>query len=92
MADFSLPSGDASTFPVFSGFIQITSGTERHHVTYIGLAASLKDKQVIDNTDSFFGVPIPAINDPSGSIQTGPRNYTFVNSDFPTVLFRSVPL
>jgi Fn3-like domain len=87
-ARFNLPNGDASTFPVFSGFIQITSGTERLHVTYIGLAASLKDKQVVDNTNTFFGVPIPAILDPSGNIQAGPRNYTFANSDVPTVLFR----
>lgn len=56
-------------------------------MTYIGLGASLKNKQVVDNTNVFFGVPIPAILDPSGNVQAGPRNYAFANLDFPTVLF-----
>ncbi|RDB16703.1 Minor extracellular protease vpr [Hypsizygus marmoreus] len=89
-ARFSLPRGDASTFPVFSGFIQITSGSESLHVTYLGLGASLKNKQVVDNTDFFFGVPIPAILDSIGDIQEAPTNYTFTGGDFPTLLFRLV--
>lgn len=88
-ARFSLPGNvDASTFPLFSGFIEITSGSESLHVTYIGLGASLKDKQVVDNTDVFFGIPIPAILDSAGDRQTGPLNYTFAGADVPTVLFR----
>ncbi|GLB37011.1 putative subtilisin-like protein [Lyophyllum shimeji] len=89
-AMFSLPKGDASTFPVFSGFIEITSGSERLHVSYVGLAASLKDKQVVDNTDFFFGVPLPALLDSAGDVQQGPTNYTFSSADFPTLLFRLV--
>ncbi|KAF9467400.1 pyrolysin [Collybia nuda] len=87
---FNLPKGDASTFPVYSGFIQVTSGSEDLHVSYIGLAASLKDKQVVDNTDFFFGVPIPVLIDSAGNVQEGPTNYTFVGEDFPALIFRLV--
>ncbi|KAF9010760.1 pyrolysin [Cyathus striatus] len=79
---------DKSTYPVFSGFINIVSGTDKTHVTYLGLAASLKDKQVVDNTDEFFGVALPAILDSNGGVQDSPTNYTFVGDDFPTVIFR----
>jgi hypothetical protein len=68
----------------------VTSGSEDFHVSYIGLAASLKDKQVVDNTDVFFGIPLPALLDSQGDVQTGPTNYTFVGEDFPALLFRYV--
>ncbi|KAF8893560.1 subtilisin-like protease [Infundibulicybe gibba] len=88
-AHFTLPTGiDASTFPLFSGFIQITSGSENLHVSYIGLGAALKDKQVVDNTDVFFGAPLPFLIDAGGNIETGPLNFTFVGNDFPTLVFR----
>ncbi|KDQ27552.1 hypothetical protein PLEOSDRAFT_1112600 [Pleurotus ostreatus PC15] len=88
-ARFTPPAAaDPSTFPVFSGFIQIESGTEQVQVSYLGLKASLKDKQVIDNTDFFFGVPTPVLTDPNGEVQTSPRNYSFLASDFPTLIFR----
>ncbi|KAG6820281.1 hypothetical protein H0H93_002893 [Arthromyces matolae] len=79
---------DRSTFPVFSGFIEITSGKESHHVTYLGLAASLKDKQVVDNTAAYFGSPIPAVLDQNNNFQTQPTNYTFVGNSWPSILFR----
>ncbi|KAJ7045910.1 subtilisin-like protease [Mycena alexandri] len=83
------PSGvNTTTFPVYSGFIYVTSGNESVHATYIGLAASLKDKQVIDNTDFVFGVPLPALLDSFGNFQDGPLNYTLVGDDAPTVLWR----
>jgi len=87
---FSLPKCDPFTFPLFSGFIQIASGTEKLHVTYIGLAASLKDKQIIDNTATFFNVSLPALLDPSGNVQHGRRKYTFKGDDFPTLMYRYV--
>lgn len=87
---FSPPAdADATTFPVFSGFIEIASASESFHVSYIGLAAALKDKQVVDDTDEFFGVTIPLIMDTAGDVQEGPENYTFTADDFPTLLFRS---
>ncbi|KAJ7693337.1 pyrolysin [Mycena rosella] len=89
VAKITPPKGvDATTFPVYSGFIYATSGTESVHATYLGLAASLKDKQVIDNTDVVFGVALPVVLDTSGNPQDAPVNYTFVGADAPTVLWR----
>ncbi|KAJ7263763.1 subtilisin-like protease [Mycena rebaudengoi] len=89
IATFRPPQGiDASTFPVYSGFIEITSGTEKVHATYLGLAASLQDKQVVDNTDAVFGVELPVILDRDQNIQEGPANYTLVGDDAPLVFWR----
>lgn len=86
---FTLPQTIAeSTLPVFSGFINIVSGTERVHASYIGLAASLIDQQTLDDSDFVFGVTIPAVLDSVGNVQEEPTNYTFVGEDFPTVLWR----
>lgn len=79
---------DVSTYPLYSGFIEITDGTQNFHVVYLGLVGSLINKQVIDNTDSFFGVQIPLILDGEGNPQEGPTNYTFVGEDFPALLWR----
>lgn len=90
-AHFQLPTTlDPTTFPVFSGFIQVAgpSAADTFHVSYLGLQGSLKDKQVIDNTDTFFGVPIPALLDSDGNVQAAPVNYTFVGADVPTLLWR----
>ena len=46
------PTGvDPSVLPVFSGFIQVESATETLHVTYLGVAASLKNAVTVDTTD-----------------------------------------
>jgi len=92
VATFVPPSGlDASLYPVYSGAIEITSsGSDVTHVSYLGLAASLKDKQVVDNTDTFYGVKLPAILNGERAVQTAPTNYTFANGDFPSLLLRLV--
>ncbi|PPQ89471.1 hypothetical protein CVT25_011997 [Psilocybe cyanescens] len=91
VASFRPPTGlDASTYPVYSGFIDVVSGSEKYHVSYLGLVGSLKNKQVVDNTDYFFGFPIPAILDAAGDIQGGAANYTFVDGDYPSLLWRLV--
>jgi len=88
-ATISGPTGlDHTTFPVFSGFIEISDGTQRFHVTYLGLVGSLIDKQVIDDTDFFFGVPTPVVVDNAGNVQGGPANYTFAGDDVPTLIWR----
>jgi len=88
-ANIKPPQGvDATTFPVYSGFIHVTSGNDSVHATYLGLAASLKDKQVIDNTDAIFGLTLPLILDASGNPQNASVNYTFVGADAPTILWR----
>jgi hypothetical protein len=93
VAVFRPPTGiDKTTFPVFSGFIQVIGPTvaETFHVSYLGLAASLKDKQVLDDTDVFFGMKIPVLLDSVGNVQSAPLNYTFVNDDMPTLLWRCI--
>jgi hypothetical protein len=89
VATIKPPKGvDAKTLPMYSGFIHVTSGSESVHATYLGLAASLKDKQVIDNSDIILGVPLPAVLDSTGNVQAAPVNYTFVGDDAPTMLWR----
>lgn len=81
---------DRTTFPVFTGFIQVqgTTSGEILHVAYQGLAANSKDLKVLDNTDAFFGIPLPTVLDANGNPQSAPTNYTFVGDDFPALLFR----
>ena len=83
------PAGLApASLPVFSGFIQVANPTESLHVTYLGLAASLKNAQVVDSSDIFFGVPLPIIVDGDGDFVTADRNFSFVGADVPTILTR----
>ncbi|KAM6501852.1 pyrolysin [Amanita muscaria] len=82
---------DATKFPVYSGFVQIDGGIDESlHVPYIGLAASLQDKQVLDTTSYYFGIQLPGLLDTNFNPQTGPANYTLTNGDAPTLLFRLV--
>ncbi|EPQ55564.1 subtilisin-like protease [Gloeophyllum trabeum ATCC 11539] len=86
---FKPPQGvDASTYPVYSGFIEIAGLGETLRVAYLGVAASLKDKAVVDNTDEYFGVKIPALLDASGDVQGNSTNYTLVGDDVPSLLYR----
>lgn len=83
------PTGfDPTTFPVYSGFIDISNQNESYQIVYFGVAGSLEDVQIVDNTDAIFGVPLPAIVDGTGMFQNGEQNYSFVGADFPTVLWR----
>ncbi|KAF8800185.1 subtilisin-like protease [Phlegmacium glaucopus] len=91
VAKFTPPSGlDVSTYPVYSGFIEIVSGSETVHVSYLGLLGNLKDKQVIDNTDVVLGYTLPAILNATQTPQVDATNYTFVDTDFPSLIFRLV--
>ncbi|KAK1226082.1 hypothetical protein PQX77_010949 [Marasmius sp. AFHP31] len=91
-ATFVPPNGtDSTLFPVYSGFIQVTAeGDPPLHVSYLGLATSIKAKQVIDTTNVIYGINLPALLDAAGDVQEGPKNYTFDpdSGDFPTVFFR----
>ncbi|KAI0663397.1 subtilisin-like protease [Cubamyces menziesii] len=83
------PTGlDPTTFPVFSGFIEISNAEESYQVSYLGLAGALKDVQVVDDTDVFFGVNLPVLTDAAGNFITNTTNFTFVGDDAPTVLLR----
>lgn len=82
------PGIDATTFPVFSGFINIQSGSDQTHVSYLGVAAALKNKQILDNTNQLFGFNLPAILDANSNPISGPTNFTFAGNDFPTLVTR----
>ncbi|KAH7339260.1 peptidase S8/S53 domain-containing protein [Rhizoctonia solani] len=88
------PTGlDASTLPVYSGFIKATgSDNSTLQSTYIGVAAKLKDAKVLDNTDAYFGVKLPLITDSEGNPvpPTGSATYTLNGSDTPLVVYRLV--
>ncbi|KAL0060586.1 hypothetical protein AAF712_012645 [Marasmius tenuissimus] len=66
-AKFAPPQGlDNKTLPVYSGFIQVEAegdGEEgKFHVSYMGVAGSLYDQQVLDDTDDAEkGLILPAI-------------------------------
>ncbi|EEB89297.1 hypothetical protein MPER_12621, partial [Moniliophthora perniciosa FA553] len=89
-ATFTPPTDvDATTFPVYSGYVQLASQDEQLHISYVGLAASLYDKQVLDNTDAFFDLQFPLIVKNDEPVEA-PTNFTFDNStsDFPAVWMR----
>jgi hypothetical protein len=88
-ATFTPPTGlDVSTLPVYSGWVTIISSTESLQVPYLGAAAALKDKRVLDTSDYYFDITLPAILDANGNPQTEPTNYTFTDSDYPSLLAR----
>ncbi|KAJ1301889.1 hypothetical protein OPQ81_000729 [Rhizoctonia solani] len=88
------PAGlDATKFPVYSGYIKATgSDNTTLQSTYIGVAAKLKDAKIVDNTDAYFSVKIPAVTDGQGNPvpPTGSATYTLNGSDTPLVLYRLV--
>ncbi|KAG8907957.1 hypothetical protein FRB99_001465 [Tulasnella sp. 403] len=87
---FTRPAGlDPATFPVYSGQIRIDSGQESLGVSYLGLAANMRDMQVIDTSTFFFGLKLPLVlNNKDGTIQSGPVTYTFQGNDYPLLYWR----
>ncbi|KAH6906334.1 peptidase [Coprinopsis sp. MPI-PUGE-AT-0042] len=79
---------DKSRFPVFSGYVLIDSPGETQRVTYLGLAASLKDKQILDHSDKWVNATLPAILNGTNAAQAISTNYTFAGNDFPRVAWR----
>ncbi|SCV67302.1 BQ2448_5948 [Microbotryum intermedium] len=48
--------GQVALFPVYSGFIMITADNkESFQIPYFGLAGSMRDMQILDQTDNFAG-------------------------------------
>ncbi|KAF9526570.1 pyrolysin [Crepidotus variabilis] len=89
---FQLPdSVPLDRYPLYSGFIEVTgtSVSDTYHVSYIGLKGNLKNLEVLDNTNYFFGdTALPVLLDGVGDVQAKPTNYTFVGDDYPSLLFR----
>lgn len=91
-AAFTAPEIDDKPLPVYSGFVTVNCGDDKvvARVSYMGAVGSLRERQVLDTSDRYFGIPIPAIVDSALKPQTGPKNYTFEGDDVPTLLFRFV--
>jgi subtilisin family serine protease len=90
-ASIKPPTGlDPKTLPVYSGYITVASESgESLKVTYLGVAASLKnDATILDSTDTYFGTPLPFVIDAAGNVQNQTTVYTFKGTDFPTVAYR----
>lgn len=86
---FTAPKGtDPARLPVYSGFIDVTSDGETLHVPYMGIAASLKDKSILDTTDKYFDVKLPALLDAAGDVASNASSFTLAGGDAPSVLFR----
>ncbi|KAH7337244.1 subtilisin-like protease [Rhizoctonia solani] len=91
---FTPPTGlNSSSFPVYSGYIQAngSDGTILRS-TYLGLAASLKDMRVVDNTTTIFGAgkKIPLIQDKNNQTVNSSATFTMQGTDYPMMLYRLV--
>ena len=85
------PSGiDASRLPVYSGFIVIDSAGETQHVTYLGLASNIKEKQILDPApEAEPGLTLPLAYMGFGDPVTEPFNFTFADDfSFPLIRYR----
>ncbi|KAH6897584.1 peptidase [Coprinopsis sp. MPI-PUGE-AT-0042] len=89
IVNISPPSGvDKARFPVYSGFILIDSPGETQRVTYLGLAAKLKDKRILDDDTQWIGAALPAVTNGWDEPVNGPHNFTFTGDDYPGLVFR----
>jgi len=79
---------DAQTYPVLSGYIQVEGGSETLKVSYVGIAASLKDISVLDGSAAFFGTRTPLLLNSTGGEQAPGTEYTLVSGNAQTVRFR----
>ncbi|KAH8923038.1 subtilisin-like protein [Atractiella rhizophila] len=88
---------DSARYPVYSGFVVFTSGSEVLKVPYFGVAGSLYDTSVMDYGTAAEGVPMPFIwtagnpNDGpvgGGDVQVGGHTYTLSGNSFPSIIFR----
>ena len=84
IAEFTAPSIEGSgSYPVYSGRIVITSGSEMLTVAYLGVVGSVKDIQLLAHTDP--AIPsLPALLNSNGEVQNDTEKYTFAGSDLPT--------
>ncbi|GJE92794.1 peptidase S8 family domain-containing protein [Phanerochaete sordida] len=87
-ATFTPPRLSASTLPVYSGFITLTSTTETLRVAYLGAVGDLHARTVLDTTDAFFGYKLPALWNATGGRQVGVQTYDLGEDDQPSVIGR----
>ncbi|PVF96577.1 subtilisin-like protein [Serendipita vermifera] len=80
---------DASTFPIFSGYISISSSLgETLSIPYMGVAARMKDMAVIDQSATFFDINLPLWLNSDISFPPPNKTYSLVGGDYPMILYR----
>lgn len=85
-AKFTAPAINATGYPAYSGYIEITSPSETLRVSYLGVLGSVRDQQLLDHSDAQFNSSLPLIQLSDGSVQNTTANYTFVDGDYPTLV------
>jgi hypothetical protein len=87
--DITQPSGlNPKTLPIYSGYITITSTKSSLKVPYLGAAAALRDKAILDNSPGYFVYPIPALVNTTQWPQQNGTAYSFNATDYPSIIFR----
>jgi hypothetical protein len=85
------PTGvNASSFPIYSGFIGISSSLgETFSIPYLGVAAKLKDMHILDTGTTLFGLTAPVQLDANTGLVSRPnKSYSFQGTDFPAIYYR----
>ena len=89
--EFTPPTGlDAQTFPIYSGFIQISGDQTVSQIPYLGVAAKMKDMPILDPAPVAFAYSLPVIQDANQQEQNDTKSYSFKGTDFPTVVYRQI--
>lgn len=88
---FTAPKGlDASRLPVYSGYIQVNSGSGSQQIPYLGVAQKMISVPVLDSTSvgTDGANNLPALTNGNGDVQTGIETYTLKDGDAPTLIYR----
>ncbi|SCV67314.1 BQ2448_5960 [Microbotryum intermedium] len=87
--------GQVALFPVYSGFIMITADNkESFQIPYFGMAGSMRDMQILDQTDKYAGQYEPGLKysfliNSEAVVQTSPTDVaTYFMEDGVTLAFR----
>ena len=87
VAEFTAPTIEGTGgYPAYSGHIVITSPSETLTVSYLGVVGSVKDIQLLADSDPAVNFSLPALQSSDGTGQNGTVKYTFVGLDIPTLV------
>lgn len=83
------PKIDGARLPIYSGYIEISGGNVPVRVSYLGLAARLRDVPVFEGSARYFGYQTPAMLVGTGSEKSATgRVYTWQGTDYPSIIWR----
>jgi len=86
---FELPQGlDSRRLPIYSGFVQVSTGAYNVQLPYLGVGASMKSFPTLDNSTAFTGDALPNLVNANMTVQTGPASYNFEEGNQPTLMYR----